>query len=126
MPVIRDIATGNPDLQVVVSLSDVMHAGIVQALNSAGLWPNVIMAEYDGYQTTVKEMLDNPKGPVQVMTTNEPYSQGYDAVKMAIRAIKGGKPEGTVYVETSTFGPEDAAKYYDPLKILIITRLIKK
>ncbi len=126
MPVMRDIATAHQDLQVVVSLSDVMHAGIVQALSAAGLWPNVIMAEYDGYQTTVKEMLDAPNGPVQVMTTNEPYSQGYDAVKMAMRAIKGGKPEGTVYVETSTFSTDEAAKYYNPSQVLIITRLVGK
>ncbi|QQO09090.1 sugar ABC transporter substrate-binding protein [Breznakiella homolactica] len=126
MPVIRDIATAHQDLQVVVSLSDVMHAGIVQALDAAGIWPNVIMAEYDGYQTTVKEMMDNPNGPIQAMTTNEPYSQGWDAVKMALRAINGGQPEGTVYVETSSFGPEDAAKYYDPSLICINSRKVKK
>jgi ribose transport system substrate-binding protein len=122
MPVMRDIATAHPDdLKVVFSESDVMHAGIVQALKAAGVWKGITMAEYDGYQTTVKEMMDNPKGPVQVLTTNEPYRQGVAAVEMAIRAAKGNSPEGTVFVQTVAFNTKDAAKYYQPQKVLVDT-----
>jgi len=121
MPVMRDIATAHPDLKVVFSESDVMHAGIVQALKAAGIWEDTVIAEYDGYQTTVKEMMDNPNGPLQALTTNEPYHQGIAAVEMAIRAINGGAPEGTVYVDTVAFNAENAAKYYDPSKVLVDT-----
>jgi len=121
MPVMRDIAVAHPDLKVVFCESDVMEAGIVQALKAAGMWDSVTIAEYDGYETTVKEMIDNPDGPVQVLATNEPYRQGYAAVEMAIRAIKGGKPEGTVYVNTVAFNAKDAAKYYNPSKVLVDT-----
>lgn len=121
MPVMRDIATAHPDLKVVFSESDVMHAGIVQALKAAGVWEEITMAEYDGYQTTVKEMMDNPNGPVQVLTTNEPYRQGVAAVEMAIRAASGHAREGTVYVQTVAFNANNAAKYYDPVKVLVDT-----
>jgi len=121
----RDCATAHPELQVIVSLSDVMQAGIRTALESAGLWGNgIIEASYDGYQTTVVEMMNNPNGPIQSLTTNEPYSQGWDAVKMAIRACEGHDREGTVYVKTVTCGVEDAATYYDPDEILIIRRKV--
>ena len=121
LPVMRDIATANPDLKVVFSESDVMHAGLVQALKAAGIWDNIVMAEYDGYETTVKEMIDNPKGPVQVLTTNEPYRQGVAAVDMAIRAASGHAAEGTVFVDTVAFDVTNASKYYDPSKVLVDT-----
>jgi ribose transport system substrate-binding protein len=118
---LRDVATANPDLKVVFSECDVMHAGIVQALKAAGIWDNIVMCEYDGYETTVKEMMDNPNGPVQALTTNEPYRQGLAAVDMAMRAADGHSPEGTVYVQTVAFNAQDAAKYYDPSKVLVDT-----
>lgn len=126
MPVIRDIATAHPDLQVIVSESCVMNAGIIQALDAAGIWPDCIMASYDGYQETVKTMIDNPDGPIQALVTNEPYTQGYDSIKMALRAINGGEPEGTVYVVTSALEPSEAAKYYNPDLVLINTMDLAK
>ena len=121
MTVVRDIATAHPDLKVVFSESCVMQAGISQALKSAGIWEDITMASYDGFQSTVKEMVDSPKGPVQVLTTNEPYRQGLAAVEMAIRAINGNSPEGTVFVDTVAFDTEDASKYYDSSKVLVDT-----
>lgn len=121
MPVMRDIATAHPDLKVVFSESDVMHAGLVQALKAAGIWKDVVMAEYDGYETTVKEMMDNPNGPVQALTTNEPYRQGIAAVEMALRSVSGHAPEGTIFVQTVAFNAQSAAKYYNPNKVLVDT-----
>lgn len=121
LPVMRDVATANPDLIAVFSESDVMHAGLVQALKAAGMWEKIVMAEYDGYESTVKEMIDNPDGPVQSLTTNEPYRQGVAAVDMALRAVQGNAPEGTVYVNTVAMGTEDAARYYNPDKVLVDT-----
>ncbi len=121
MPVVRDIATAHPDLKVLFSESCVMQAGIEQALKAAGLWDQITMASYDGYESVVKQMMDNPKGPVQALTTNEPYRQGLAAVEMAIRAINGGASEGTVFVETVAFGTDEATKYYDGSKVLVDT-----
>jgi ribose transport system substrate-binding protein len=121
LKVMRDVATANPDLVVVMSESCVMNSGIVQGLKAAGIYDQITMATYDGYMTSVKEMMDFPDGVLQVCTTNEPYRQGLAAVEMAIRAAKGGEPEGTVYIETVAFDTSTAADFYDAKKILVDT-----
>ncbi|WP_026536928.1 sugar ABC transporter substrate-binding protein [Arthrobacter sp. 9MFCol3.1] len=115
---IRDVATANPDLKVVYSMSDVMHGGIVQGLQQAGLWGDgIIMASYDGGMGAIKEMVDSPKGPLQADASNQPWDQGAAAVRMAIAAAKGDQsqcPGKTNYIETTVVTPADAAKYYVP------------
>lgn len=113
---IRDVATANPDLKVIYSMSDVMHGGIVQGLQQAGLWGDgIIMASYDGGMGAIKEMVDNPKGPLQADASNQPWDQGAAAVRMAIAAVKGDQaqcPDKTKYIDTTVVTPADAAKYY--------------
>ncbi|WP_224165864.1 substrate-binding domain-containing protein [Arthrobacter sp. StoSoilA2] len=115
---IRDVATANPDLKVVYSMSDVMHGGIVQGLQQAGLWGDgIIMASYDGGMGAIKEMVDNPKGPLQADASNQPWDQGAAAVRMAVAAIQGDQaqcPGKTKYIDTTVVTPADAAKYYVP------------
>ncbi|BCW50390.1 D-ribose ABC transporter substrate-binding protein (plasmid) [Arthrobacter sp. StoSoilB13] len=115
---IRDVATANPDLKVVYSMSDVMHGGIVQGLQQAGLWGDgIIMASYDGGMGAIKEMVDNPKGPLQADASNQPWDQGAAAVRMAVAAVQGDQaqcPGKTKYIDTTVVTPADAAKYYVP------------
>ncbi|MFC7849687.1 sugar ABC transporter substrate-binding protein [Arthrobacter sp. NPDC057388] len=115
---IRDVATANPDLKVVYSMSDVMHGGIVQGLQQAGLWGDgIIMASYDGGMGAIKEMVENPKGPLQADASNQPWDQGAAAVRMAVAAVKGDQaqcPGKTKYIDTTVVTPADAAKYYVP------------
>jgi hypothetical protein len=40
---------------------------------------------------------------------------------MAIRAASGHAREGTVFVQTVAFNTKDAAKYYQPQKVLVDT-----
>jgi ribose transport system substrate-binding protein len=113
---IRDVATANPDLKLVFSMSDVMHGGIVQGLEQAGLWGDgIIVASYDGGMVNVKEMIDNPTGPLQATASNQPWDQGVTAVKMALAAHNGDQsacPGGTLYIPTTVVTPENAADYY--------------
>ncbi|TQM13310.1 sugar ABC transporter substrate-binding protein [Pseudonocardia kunmingensis] len=115
---IRDVATANPDLKIVYSESDVMQAGIQQGLQQAGLWgPGILEASYDGGMNAVKEMLDNPDGPLQATASNQPWDQGALAVQMAVAAFNGDPsacPDKTEYVETTVVTPENAADYYKP------------
>jgi ribose transport system substrate-binding protein len=113
---IRDVATANPDLKIVYSESDVMQAGIQQALQQAGLWGNgVLEGTYDGGMNAVKEMVDNPEGPLQADASNQPWDQGVAAIKMAVAAYKkdasacSGK---TSYVDTTVVTPDNAKQYY--------------
>jgi ribose transport system substrate-binding protein len=119
LPQMRDVATANPDLDVVYSESDVMHAGIKQALTQSGLYDKVLIASYDGGMNFIKEMVDNPEGPAQANASNQPYDQGVEAVRQIMAASKGTAKEescpGNVkYIETIAVTPDTAKKYYDP------------
>lgn len=114
---VRDVATANPDLNVIYSESDVMQSGIQQALEQAGLWgPNIIEGAYDGGMGSIKQMVDDPTGPLQADASNQPWDQGQEAVKMALNAYNkdaNGCPGGTKYIDTTVVTPETAASYYN-------------
>lgn len=114
---IRDVATSNPDLKIVFSMSDVMQGGIEQGLKSAGIWDNVIEGSYDGGMTSVKQMLDNPTGPLQADASNQPWDQGATAVKMALAAFNKDSakcPGQTTFIKTSLVTPDNAKTYHKP------------
>ena len=113
---IRDVATANPDLKVVYSMSDVMNGGVVQGLQQAGLWGDqVILSSYDGGMVSVKQMMDDPAGPLQATASNQPWDQGATAVKMALAAFNDDAsacPDKKLFIETTVVTPENAADYY--------------
>ena len=116
---IRDIATANPDLKIVYSESDVMQAGIEQGLKQAGIWKDILEASYDGQMSTIKEMMDNPDGPIRAIASNQPWDQGVTAMDMIVAAARGDKsacPGGIHYVETVLVTPENAKSFYRPDK----------
>ncbi|MFI7483418.1 sugar ABC transporter substrate-binding protein [Kocuria sp. M1R5S2] len=115
----RDVATANPDLDIVFSLSDVMLPGIEKGLQDAGVHDQVLIGSYDGQMAVLKQMMENPDGPVQVDASNEPYKQGQTAVEMAVAAAQGESqeevcPGGEFFIETFLATPDNAEEYYDP------------
>ncbi|MEF2978340.1 sugar ABC transporter substrate-binding protein [Subtercola sp. YIM 133946] len=115
---IRDVATANPDLKVVYSMSDVMNGGVVQGLQQAGIYGDgIIMASYDGGMVSVKTMQDDPTGPLQADASNQPWDQGTTAVKIALAAYNKDQtqcPDKTLYIKTTVVTPDNAASYYKP------------
>lgn len=115
---VRDMATANPDLKIVFSESDVMNGGVTQGLKEAGLWDKgILVASYDGGMNGIKEMVDDPNGPMQADASNQPWDQAVLAVKMAVAAYKGDKsacPSKTNYVKTIVVTPSTAKQYYKP------------
>jgi ribose transport system substrate-binding protein len=113
---IRDMATANPDLKIMYSMSDVMQGGIIQGLKEAGLWDKgILMGSYDGGMNAIKEMLDNPKGPLQADASNQPWDQAVLAVKMALAGYNkdaSACPSKTNYVQTVVVTPDAAKQYY--------------
>jgi ribose transport system substrate-binding protein len=113
---VRDVATANPDLNVVYSESDVMQSGIQQALQQAGIWgPKLLEGAYDGGMESIKQMRDNPNGPLQADASNQPWDQGQTAVQMALNAYNKDKaacPGGTKYIQTTVVTPKTAKSYY--------------
>jgi ribose transport system substrate-binding protein len=121
LPPIRDIATANPDLDIVFSLSDVMLPGIEQGLKDAGILDQVVIGTYDGQMAVLKKMIDDPEGPVQADASNEPYQQGQVAVEKAIDAARGKSqdevcPGGTHWIDTFLATPSTAPDFYDPAR----------
>lgn len=114
----RDVASANPDLKIVFSESDVMQAGIQQALKQTGVWGDgMLEATYDGGMNTVKQMLDAPSGPLRANASNQPWDQGATAVDMALAAYNGSAnacPKKTRYVDTTLVTPKNAEQYYRP------------
>ena len=115
---IRDMATANPDLKIIYSMSDVMQGGIMQGLKEAGLWnKGILMGSYDGGMNAIKEMVDEPNGPLQADASNQPWDQAVLAIKMALAGYNKnatGCPSRTQYVQTVVVTPSDAATYYKP------------
>jgi ribose transport system substrate-binding protein len=112
---IRDMATANPDLKVMFSMSDVMQGGVEQGLKDAGVWSKVLEGSYDGGMNAIKEMADNPNGPLQADASNQPWDQAALAVKMAVAGYDkdaSACPSKTNYVPTIVVTPSDAKTYY--------------
>ncbi len=113
---IRDMATANPDLKIVFSMSDVMNGGVTQGLKQAGLWEKgILTGSYDGGMNAIKQMMDDPKGPMQADASNQPWDQAVLAVKMALAAYNKDEkacPSKTNYVPTVVVTPENASKYF--------------
>lgn len=111
---VRDVATANPDLNFVFVEADVMLPGTLAALKTAGL-NNVIVGGYNAQMSVVKDMMDNPTGPVQAEVSDGVFAQGEIAVQMALAAIKGDAsacPGGTHFVESVLVTPQNAKDYY--------------
>ena len=73
-------------------MSDVMNGGMTQGLKQAGLWGDgILIGRYDGGMVVVKQMMDDPKGPLQADASNQPWDQGVAAVKMALRGLQQGR-----------------------------------
>ena len=115
---IRDMATANADMKILFSMSDVMNGGITQGLKQAGVWgDNILIGSYDGGMAVIKQMMDDPKGPMQADASNQPWDQAVLAVKMAVAGYdkdESACPGKTNYVKTSVVTPDTAAKYYKP------------
>lgn len=116
---IQQVATANPDLAALFSMSDVMLPGIEQGLQEAGVLSDVVIVSYDGAMSVIEQMKNNPDGPVQGTVANTPYLQGAASVQMAINAVKGESvesncPDGTYHTPSPLMTAENAEQFYNP------------
>jgi ribose transport system substrate-binding protein len=115
---IRELATANPDLEVLFVASDSMLPAVESALKPLKMWDKVTIGTYDGAMSTVKFMMDNPDGPIVADGANVPDKQGEVALKIAEDAVAGKSqdevcPGGTKYVDTPLYTPENAKEHYE-------------
>lgn len=118
LSMIRDIATGHPNLNFVFAESDNMVPGVLQGLKQGGV-SKAIVAGYNGQTSLIKMMVDDPNGPLQAESTDGPFEQGQVAVQYAEAAALGKDltsecPGGNHFVESILVTPQNAKQWYHP------------
>ena len=97
LTVMRGVASGNPDINVIFNETDVVWPSVLEALEGAGLMNakgesrNIIVGGYDGGMPEIEQMAKNPKFAMVATGLDEPATQAADAVQEAMDAI-AGKP----------------------------------
>lgn len=110
----EDILVAHPDINVVITESDVCVLGAIKAIKQAGKTDDIlIVAGADGQKEAIKYIMDTNFYGCTAM--NSPVQIGKNAVEYAIQYMNGKRD----FAKTSFTAPllitkENAAKYYDP------------
>lgn len=113
----EDILVAHPDINVVITESDVCVLGAVKAIKQAGKTDDIlIVAAADGQKQAIKYIMDTEFYGCTAM--NSPVQIGKNAVQYAIQYMNGKKD----FPKTSFTAPllitkENAKKYYNPKAI---------
>jgi len=82
------IITANPDLDVIIAVNDGGTIGSAQAVVNAGKSEQIMVFGHDGSEQIASMLLDDTN-PLQAVVAQDPYGQGYNAMSVLIKAIKG-------------------------------------
>jgi ABC-type sugar transport system substrate-binding protein len=82
------IMTANPDLDVIIAVNDGGTIGSAQAVFNAGKQDKILVFGHDGSEQIASMILD-PNNPLQAVVAQDPYGQGYEAMTLLIKAIRG-------------------------------------
>lgn len=110
----EDILVAHPDINVVITESDVCVLGAIKAIAQAGKTDDIlIVAGADGQKEAIKYIMDTDFYGCTAM--NSPVQIGKNAVEYAIEYMNGKRD----FPKTSFTAPllitkENAAKYYNP------------
>lgn len=110
----EDILVAHPDINVVITESDVCVLGAIKAIAQAGKTDDIlIVAGADGQKEAIKYIMDTDFYGCTAM--NSPVQIGKNAVEYAIQYMNGKRD----FPKTSFTAPllitkENAAEYYDP------------
>lgn len=110
----EDVLVAHPDINVVLTESDVCVLGAIKAISQAGKTDDIlIVAGADGQKEAIKYIMDTNFYGCTAM--NSPVQIGKNAIKYAIQYINGKRD----FPKTSFTAPllitkENAAKYYNP------------
>ncbi|AIZ41914.1 MULTISPECIES: substrate-binding domain-containing protein [Cellulophaga] len=110
----EDILVAHPDINVVITESDVCVLGAIKAIAQAGKTDDIlIVAGADGQKEAIKYIMDTDFYGCTAM--NSPVQIGKNAVEYAIQYINGKRDfKKTSFTAPLLITKENAAKYYDP------------
>lgn len=110
----EDILVAHPDINVVITESDVCVLGAIKAIAQAGKTDDIlIVAGADGQKEAIKYIMDTDFYGCTAM--NSPVQIGKNAVKCAVQFMNGKKdfPKKS-YTAPLLITKKNAAKYYNP------------
>lgn len=115
---LRSVATANPDLQAIFTVTDSMLPGIQAATEGAGIWDKLTIGGYDARMSVVKQMADDPNGPIVATVANRPFEQGAIGAGILNQAMQGvpqseACPGGNHFIKPTVVTPATAADYYN-------------
>jgi simple sugar transport system substrate-binding protein/ribose transport system substrate-binding protein len=82
------IITANPDLDAIITVNDGGTIGSAQAVVNAGKAEQILVFGHDGSEQIASMLLDDTN-PLQAVVAQDPYGQGYNAMTVLIKAIRG-------------------------------------
>ncbi|MCK0156803.1 substrate-binding domain-containing protein [Cellulophaga sp. F20128] len=110
----EDILVAHPDINVVITESDVCVLGAIKAIAQAGKTDDIlIVAGADGQKEAIKYIMDTDFYGCTAM--NSPVQIGKNAVQYAIQYMNGKRDfPKTSFTPPLLITKENAAKHYDP------------
>lgn len=113
----EDILVAHPDINVVITESDVCVLGAIKAIAQAGKTDDIlIVAGADGQKEAIKYIMDTDFYGCTAM--NSPVQIGINSVKYAIEYLNGKRDfDKTSFTAPLLITKENAAKYYNPKAI---------
>ncbi|QRM90270.1 substrate-binding domain-containing protein [Lacinutrix sp. WUR7] len=110
----EDILVAHPDINVVITESDVCVLGAIKAIAQAGKTDDIlIVAGADGQKEAIKYIMDTDFYGCTAM--NSPVQIGKNAVEYAIQYMNGKRDfKKTSFTAPLLITKENAAKYYNP------------
>ncbi|ANW95978.1 LacI family transcriptional regulator [Wenyingzhuangia fucanilytica] len=113
----EDILVAFPEVNVVITESDVCVLGAITAIKQAGKTDDIlIVAAADGQKEAIKYIMDTDFYGCTAM--NSPVQIGINAVKYAVEYMNGKRDfSKTSFTEPLLITKENAAKYYNPKAI---------
>lgn len=110
----EDILVAHPDINVVITESDVCVLGAIKAIAQAGKTDDIlIVAGADGQKEAIKYIMDTDFYGCTAM--NSPVQIGKNAVEYAVQYMNGKRDfKKTSFTAPLLITKDNAAKYYDP------------
>ncbi|WP_418264623.1 substrate-binding domain-containing protein [Flavobacterium faecale] len=114
MKAMEDVLVAHPDVNVVITESDVCVLGAIKAIAQAGKTNDIlIVAAADGQKEAIKYIMDTNFYGCTAM--NSPVQIGKNAVEAAVQYINGKRDFSKIsYTDPLLITKENAAKYYNP------------
>jgi ribose transport system substrate-binding protein len=107
MNVVQNLLQAHPNVRAIFNGNDEMALGAVEAVNAAGKSGKILISGADANADARQAILD---GKMALTCDQQPYMQGYMAVKTAARVLRGEKVEPFQKIDIKLISKADLEK----------------